>query len=254
MTMDAVAYKNGQKNNWGGREWNVLSKWTPDHANAVVLYLPGSEDADRKRALDRGFHPANLIAVETNAKVVRKLRAQAVTTINCSLSKVCEAWPAHTPVSILVADFQCGIEKEILDVVGAWLTNPAFSDCALTINLQRGRDKIQLPAFAGIQNAAIESGIHDKATNRALLLFMFTCAFVAKSRGMSFGQLLPQEVFRMHPLQSYRSSRVTMDSMILKKRKPIFHSKATQDKKTQRLIAAALALRTMRLSGRLACA
>jgi hypothetical protein len=88
----------------------------------------------------RGFKPTNLIAVERNPAVVRELRAVGTTVIEGALLDVVKSWPDKHAVSVVIADFQCGFTDMTADFIEATTKHPAFDDCFVVLNLQRGRD------------------------------------------------------------------------------------------------------------------
>lgn len=138
--LDATDYKNGQKNNWRRRAWNHIASLADK--DAVVLYLPGERDLDRKEAVQRGFKDNNLIAVERDKSVAATLRKQGVNTINSDLLTVLQNWPNHTPIGVVIADLQCGFDPAVFDLVKAFALHPALYETTFLVNLQRGRDTL----------------------------------------------------------------------------------------------------------------
>ena len=136
--LDAICYKNGNKNQWRRTAWNLLTEKTKDRANAVVLYLPGSTDLDRPEALRRGFKFNNLIAVERDAKVAAVLRQRGVPTIQGDLMSVLKERKLPR-VDIVIADLVSGFDTTAGNLIGAWLL--AYPDATFLINVQRGHDK-----------------------------------------------------------------------------------------------------------------
>jgi hypothetical protein len=140
--MDAIPYKNGQKNQWRRTAWNAIERLVDNPPDAIVLYLPGSTDLDRPEALRRNFKPANLIAVERDPKVVAHLRAKGTTVVCGGLLDVLRSWPETRKVGVVVADFQSGYQFCIGEIVQRLARfHPAFSGCVFMVNLQRGRDE-----------------------------------------------------------------------------------------------------------------
>jgi hypothetical protein len=137
--MDAVAYKNGPKNQWRRTVWNLIGVYRKP---GPILYLPGSTDLDRAEAIKRGIPPANLIAVERDEDVAKHLREMGVTTINAGLLDVIESWPTDVPLAALVADLQCGLDPWVEVLAGVCARHPALTNTTLVVNLQRGRDKL----------------------------------------------------------------------------------------------------------------
>lgn len=164
--MDAVNYKNGRKNQWRRTAWNEIAKHVKNKRDAVVLYLPGSTDLDRPEAIRRGFKPANLIAVERDRAVARKLRAQGVTTIVGSLNAVLASWPPDREVAVVVADLQSGYTFDVEVLSTLCTVHPALGNCCLLLNMQRGRDPLFVSEAADKINSADEAV--ELAVNEAL--------------------------------------------------------------------------------------
>lgn len=141
--LDAVLYRNGQKNNWRRSAWNAIDDLVRGpKRDKIVLYLPGSTDLDRPEALRRGYKDANLIAVERDPAVAKVLRAKGVTTIIGDLLTVMQSWPGNLPVGVVIADFQSGLDAYTGRVVREYLSHPAFDGGVLLTNSQRGRDNV----------------------------------------------------------------------------------------------------------------
>jgi hypothetical protein len=138
--MDAVNYRNGPKNQWRRTAWNAIERATASPKDALVLYLPGSTDLDRSEATRRGFKPANLVAIERDETVAKSLRNKGVTTIIGTLNSVIQGWSPTTPIHVVVADFQCGITREVERFATLLAVHPALQSACVLVNLQRGRD------------------------------------------------------------------------------------------------------------------
>lgn len=139
--LDAVDYENPEKNTWRKRVHKGIDQVLyPDKKKGVVLYLPGSEDLDRRYFLQKGFREQNLLAVERNPAVAASLRQRGVNVINDDLVKVLECWPLHVDVSVVLADLQCGYDDKVTRIMLSYLDNPSMWGSALLLNLQRGRD------------------------------------------------------------------------------------------------------------------
>lgn len=182
--MDAINYQNGQKNHWRRVAWNVISKRVSDPKNSIVVYLPGSTDLDRAEAIRRGFMPANLIAVERDPRVAESLRRKGVTVVVGELTKVLCSWPTHTPINVVIADFQCGISSVVEDYMQAWNFHPALSRACTVVNVQRGRDPLAsryLEASAGLY----ERSIHQLDVSRYV-----TARFGKHSSGKNRGEIV----------------------------------------------------------------
>lgn len=139
--MRTMGYSLPRKNHWRRWQWNRiverLSMLRTKPRDAVVLYLAGQEDLDRKEALLRGFKPHNLIAVESDTETVRALRGKGVNVINAPLHEVALAWPE---VHVIVADLCCGFDIRALRLVYALTHAITAKRTVLSVNLQRGRD------------------------------------------------------------------------------------------------------------------
>lgn len=139
--LDAIDYRNGTKNNWRRRAWNIVADSVRERGDAVVLYLPGSANLDLKVALDHGFKQRNMICIERDKAVARHLRRQyRQTVIDERLTDVMLAWPDSTPVSVIVADMVCGLEREALGLLSPWLGGVSFAGSTLVLNVMRGRE------------------------------------------------------------------------------------------------------------------
>lgn len=149
--LDAINYKNGVKNNWRRRTWNLVRQWTPNPRDAVVLYLPGSTNLDRPVAEERGFRPANMIAVERDKSVAQYIRdTYGQSAIDESLMDVMHAWPtadASPRVSVVIADMVCGFDREAMAIMPAWVSSKAFEKGVLVLNIMRGRESTSWSRF-----------------------------------------------------------------------------------------------------------
>jgi hypothetical protein len=282
--LDAVNYKNGQKNNWRARAWNEIRSRTQNTRDAVVLYLPGSMDLDRKVAISKGFHGPNLIAVERDSEVATVLRGRGVTTIPLSLEQAVTNWPDKVHVDVLIADFQCGLTDAVKAVLSCWLARSAFRGSIL-VNMQRGREQgheasliklrqeamgllKELPSGANVRKFEEEFGLRNRG-----MMAVEHVAQIAMAAGEKFGCKLSKpadfaKCFGVKILHSYRSSDngVLMDSVIIQKRRRIgatidelngmysvsadeIAREAAASLAMRRVISAALAVRTMRLNG-----
>lgn len=274
--LDAVAYKNGQKNNWRRTAWNLIKNHTSDRGNAIVLYLPGSTDLDAPEALRRGFQDDNLIAVERDIFVAKTLRDKKRNCINADLDAVMAAWPAHTPVSVVIADFQCGLTKPVINTLQSWAYNSAFSSASLLLNLQRGREnpkELEVVKQAdlmlgplGEHTSAValtgnetDTDLADK--NRGNLAFKALVMSLAVNWGEKTTEGLPTVSDEIMLLESGRFPTVSLPSYRSTPRSPwmdsilflpkfldipgaVVLSETVKD--TRRLISASLAVRTQR--------
>ena len=267
--LDAVEYKNGQKNNWRLNAWNRIADFTHDRKNALVLYLPGSRDLDSFVAVRKGFRSANLIAVEREDDVAKALRDGHRTTICSDLNSVVASWPRNHKVSVVIADMQCGFVSPILDLIIFWMGLEAFSGGTLLLNLQRGREGKHDPV-SDLRGSYTTCACEDCRGRRVeknrgwmAVATMESVLGAALDIPSSEGNM-QNEVFRKlyswKYLPTYRSSPNSpyFDSVVVKnihaypRRERPDGSVQFEDVRSK--ISAALALRTMRLSGQLACA
>jgi hypothetical protein len=281
--MDAVTYKNGQKNNWRRAAWNAIANATENPADALVLYLPGSTDLDRPEALRRGFKPANLIAVERNEAVTAKLRASGVTVIVGDLNDVLASWPVSVPIGAVLADFQCGVTKTVEKFMRLWSFHPATKNAGAVVNVMRGRDP-ENNWRAALTYEAAEDAMGDSYLDSHVNMFLQSgvldmgsylsakrCHFsFAKSRAPALLSLVrgrltlckPEDAL-LEPLSKFAAARIlpsyrstprspVFDSVFLRVNSPREPYTVIQPEKTgMRQIAAALAVRTRRLRGEL---
>lgn len=281
--LDAVEYRNGQKNNWRRTVWNHVARLCGT-SRGICLYLPGSRDLDRQVAVGtHGFRHADLIAVERCPKVAATLRANGTTTINLSLLQVLRHWPANTPVTCVLADLQSGLTDEAASIAEAYVWNPAFTECVLAVNLLRGRelsmDFVKRPEKSG--QLAAELQVQFGFDLNEYRKFSDEPLHQSKHRGVAFARLVmllmgSAGVFDQHikwfgdpinrgkihefyrrsmplraiPIRPYRSSNSsqTMDAVVMK---AAFCTPRPALVPTLPQISAALALRTRRLRGEL---
>lgn len=279
MTLDAVDYKNKGKNQWRHRVWSSLRKTVIAPDKTIVLYLPGETDLDSFMALRSGFKRANLIAVERDSRVAEELRAKHRTVICDDLLSVMKNWPSHTPVGVVIADLQCGLEDYADHIALVWTGLEAFRNGTLLLNLQRGRERPDGETLPFIRSfASSVAPAWDENTNRAAFMILRLLGLAASRLGLKKETCTKDEWFKVvasayawRYLPSYRSTP----------RSPLFDSFVIRDlgrlarysdlqcmnayvegsffeneggAETKRKIAAALAVRTMRLNGRLAVA
>jgi hypothetical protein len=130
-----------QKEHWRNRMWNQIRERVTCHPrDAVVIYLAAEQDLDRETAIRKGFSDENLIAVDYKESVVSAIRARGRLAICGNLFDVLDRWPDHTPVDAVVADFTCGLRKNIIFGMAVAMNLPAFANTTFLVNLMRGRD------------------------------------------------------------------------------------------------------------------
>jgi len=268
-------YTAGSKKNWRGWEWNrIVERLMVPVEDALVLYLCGPDDLDRKKALEKGFRPENLIAVDLLEDNVRKVRNAGGIGISHDFGALVREWPADWPIDVIVADFCKGFDRYIarfgLDLltspgVSPWVENGTlwYGDTmrhfcvedfrtVLAINLQRGRD-----AWSnGIRNNLRRSWpepLKGLELHRGVIWVLgFLDGFLKQTGAYSFREmtLLNHGVSWVH--NSYRSNVVVMDSAVMRLpgvtfSNPLFVCHAPPDNTARRKIAACRAVRTMML-------
>ena len=139
-------YKFGRKNNWRRQIWNEaivrLKKSGKQVSSCIVLYLPGVDDIDGKIAIEKGFKPWNLYAVENNPERVKLLRNKKVNVIEADFNLVLLSWNLSQKIDFVFADFCGGITTPAASLMLSLATTTGLSEKAVVaINLLRGRDK-----------------------------------------------------------------------------------------------------------------
>ena len=139
-------YKFGRKNNWRRTVWNEAAKRLRDAGkeikNCTVLYLPGAENEDGRIAIEKGFKPWNLYAVENNADRVKDLRKNNINVIHGDFVDIIKSWVLKEKIDFIFADFCGGITKTAERLIIALeFCNGISERCVVAVNLLRGRDK-----------------------------------------------------------------------------------------------------------------
>lgn len=147
IIMKIDGYKFGNKNNWRRWAWNRINeRYSLPKKDAIIIYLAGKEDLDRKIAIEKGFNPNNMIAVDKNPDVIKHLRNKNVTCIEGDIIEVISNFKyTKSKINILIADFCCGLNNNIHDL-SLFLTTSSIgnsfdNDSILLFNFMRGRDK-----------------------------------------------------------------------------------------------------------------
>lgn len=270
------SYKFGQKNNWRRRSWNEIARRVKNKRDAVVLYLPASEDLDRPVAVGKGFHPSNLIAVDTDIKVVDHLRKQGKLAIHDKLENVVAAWPEAPSIGVVFADFKCGFSQPVIDLVGhIWKCRGANPKTVVATNMLRGRDPVHFEWFTGIRKTYGLLALPEKHRGGLVysaLLHEMVEITAPGILGLSPGELIPEKFIQdcvnvalshYQPwFSSYRSTAGTQrfDSIVYtngfccpESTRKVYTRGVLEENpelvKTVRQIAAALAIRTRRMRG-----
>lgn len=259
--LDDVEYKNGRKNNWRRALWNALKSHRPNHDrpdDRVILYLPGEQDLDRKVALEKGFKSHNLIAIERNKDIVKRLRGRGVICIHSDLFSVMHGWRSDTPIFAILADTQTNFSDAALKIIALWFCGIAFRRTVLLMNLQRGRERGKAGEYLHkyLEEPSANDGI---AKNHRVMMALQTAAlhyasFAAEKRNATDAQLhewrnqlMNTVIFGTIP--SYRSNKVVFDSALLCRfagTESWNMAEGVRNEATAK-IAAALAVRTMKM-------
>lgn len=169
-------YKFGPKNNWRRTAWNrIVERLTVPVEDAVVLYLAGEMDLDRKEALARGFKASNLIAVDRDSEIVSKLRKDKSLAVNGDIFEVLKAW-SGTPINVLILDLCCGATEQVMANLVQFLIHGCLQSCVILFNLMRGRDRLDLDLSEHLKKGkhrgefVYAHALHQSAMN---LLFNF---------------------------------------------------------------------------------
>ena len=141
MSGSNLDYKFGNKNQWRRRLWNqIRARCAVPTRDAIVLYLAGKDDLDRKEAIRRGFLPKNMIAVDRDPRAIRSLRANGAIGINANFCDVMAGWNRTRDVHVVLADFCCGFDVSVVLPLAVAIMMPSFGNCVIAANFLRGRD------------------------------------------------------------------------------------------------------------------
>lgn len=165
-------YKFGNKNNWRRWMWNKVKNqlknpcplmrklklisdhrrtigdddcYMPSHKaikDSIVLYLPAIDDIDRIIAVDKGFRPLNMIAVDIDDKVIKQFRKDHKLILKADIVDIILNWNGVPKLDIIVADLCCGITLKMHKLAHALIYSKGISEMSvIAINLMRGRDE-----------------------------------------------------------------------------------------------------------------
>lgn len=247
--MKIDGYKFGQKNNWRRWAWNrICDRLEHSKRESVVVYLAGMEDLDRKVAVDKGFKPSNLIAIDKKKEVVEHLKEKGALALNGSLVDALKCFrKTSTRVDVLIGDFCCGLTSEIREFANFLNSNfvgDAFRENAvIALNFMRGREAEE----AGILQVVREHEEHKDLKHRGEIFLRYFVRFAALANyiilwnhlGRDDGALrecwnsrmdakvddVDEITLKMEELHyfksepeffSYKSGRLTMDSVVFK--------------------------------------
>lgn len=266
-------YDFNEKNIWRRQVWNDVAtrfKKAKLLRKAVVLYLPGPDDLDRPVALSKGFVAENLIGVERDIGIVRKLRKSGRLVIHGTLSQVVGSWPHSHAINCIMADYCCCPCSEMFKFIMVAISNGCMAEYGrIVVNGQRGRETGYARAF----RMSMENELPRK--HRGALIHTFTrnwiigCIENNLTGTRDLATVCSEDAWNRHHKQvdcfmdarlfSYRSS-VVMDSVAFNTpfttpagdRPHVaidFTGKSTFSKKVRRQIQSVLAVRTMRKRG-----
>jgi hypothetical protein len=215
----------------------IGAKPKPAVKDAVVLYLAGPQDLDRKVAIKSGFRSGNLIAVDIDKQLVRTMRSEGKIAIHGDFVDVVGNWTHRDKPTVIYADFCGGLEKNIYRLryaISAMAHSHGFDEMAafiVAINMLHGRDKWsdQLremrKAFGAedvVRYADSRIGLDKDPLHRGRLFIMSTWL------GMALSQKLTRQTAKtmfdgmmswMRPeFLQYRSGSQYMDSVIFYER------------------------------------
>lgn len=166
MSGAVMNYDFGQKRHWRRWLWNRIAERAPAKRDGLVLYLPGEQDLDRPIAMTHGFRPGNLIGIEINAGVRRRLREKGNLVVGADFVSTVWAGAMSRRVDVVYADFCRGLHVDLMTQAWLWLANPAFNQTVFAFNLLCGRER---EPEIGQMRALAET------PDRAYILAQFLC-------------------------------------------------------------------------------
>lgn len=263
----------GRKRAWRKWEWNRIEelyyKDTPKKRkrDAVILYLVGPNDFDRKIAIQKGFSNNNIIAVDCCNDNIESVRRSKNLGIIGKLNDVIRAWGGREKIDIIVADFCCDFNKSIFAFIQDLVDLPCFNyNTVVSVNLSRGMpgSKSEM-VFNDIEFMKRKTGSHRgkmiialyaKLVNNYKLRFAALCGNedikdrtlidFKKSVLHLYDHLLSRSFFYTY---KSRSERMWMDSVVFQNTWCFSYQEKTSDKNIKRSVAAVKAVRTMKKAG-----
>ena len=97
-------------------------------------------DLDREVAIRKGFKPHNLIAIDHDSEIVKKLRKEGKLAIDAKLKGVVDNWSGDG-VDVLYADLCGGATFENVAIAATMTALGGFEKTVMAFNLMRGRDR-----------------------------------------------------------------------------------------------------------------
>jgi L-rhamnose mutarotase len=138
-------YKFGRKNNWRRQVWNEavnrLKSMGKLISDCKCLYLPGSENLDGEVAVQKGFKPWNLYAVEINSERAAYLRSKKLNVICADFNDVINSCNNSLKFDFIFADFCGGITLHVRKLMFSLIfANSLQHHGVVCVNMLRGRD------------------------------------------------------------------------------------------------------------------
>lgn len=137
-------YRFDAKRTWRQQMWNDitrrLERMSIGPHNAIVLYLGGESDLDRRILLQRGYREHNLLLVERDAGVCNSLREQGKIVFHGDFWKILNSltYVNNLTPHVVFADL-CGIVSDEV-AIEAIDTMSQVSPQVRALNVLRGRD------------------------------------------------------------------------------------------------------------------
>ena len=140
---ELIDFNNGRKNNNRRRIWNEITKRIfKDKKNSLVVYLPGPDDLDRKVALERGFSADNLIGLEIDKNIFSELRKNGKLVVHGNFFDVISSWPSEKLPDVIYIDKLGGFTRDVDDLLTVLFSNKFINkEIVIAINMMHGRDK-----------------------------------------------------------------------------------------------------------------
>lgn len=198
IRLDAVNYREGAKPLWRRTVWNaIIDRLPKPPSECIVLYLAGEADLDRPVMLSRGFKPDNLIAVENNKAVCKKLRSKGTLCIYGDLLSVMLKFPLD--VDVVIGDFCCGLEDQLRYKIALTTTKENYRKTVFAFNFMRGRERTGREHREMYERVSKQCTLQVDAKHRGLMLhndlFMFSLGFMSGWVELQRGLLRPKNGF-----------------------------------------------------------
>lgn len=210
-------YDYGKKRQWRRWVWNRIAERTIDRANANCMFLAGDEGFDISYASLKGFRANNMIAVEKSKDALQSLRSKGILAVDGELCDVIEAWPDDRKVDVVVADFCCGLELNLLGRLAEIYMMRAFCDATFVFNFQRGRDQSITP----LRKTLIDGG--ESVMHRGQLFWWMAMSMTLRGLGnpdeqrqKAFWDLMDKYASPVFYSYKSASNRLTFDTVVFK--------------------------------------